>query len=64
MKHTKQTAGSKGGRVTVQRHGREHMQQIGRKGAATTWSRYTLKPVNQSQYAMVEKTTGIIKAIF
>jgi hypothetical protein len=30
---SKQQAGSKGGRATVAKHGREHMQQIGKRGA-------------------------------
>lgn len=61
--NTKQQAGSKGGRATVARHGREHMQKIGRKGAAVTWQRYRLTPYKQSQFAMVDKETGAIKAI-
>lgn len=61
--NTKQQAGSKGGRVTVERHGREHMQRIGRRGAAVTWARYRLTPWKQSQYAMVDKQTNEIKAI-
>lgn len=61
--NTKQQAGSKGGRVTVERHGREHMQQIGRRGAAVTWTRYRLMPWKQSQYAMVHRETNEIKAI-
>ena len=60
---TKQQAGSKGGRTTFARHGRSHMQQIGAAGARVTWSRYTLKPVNQAQYAMVDRETNIIKAV-
>jgi len=60
----KQAAGSKGGKVTVSRHGAEHMQTIGKRGAAGTWARYTLKPVNQSQYAMIERETGKIKSIW
>jgi hypothetical protein len=63
MKHTKQSAGAKGGLATVAKYGSQHMQAIGRQGAAATWTRYTLKPVNQSQYAMVDRVTGIIKAI-
>jgi hypothetical protein len=59
----KKQAGSKGGRATVEKHGRGHMQQIGKRGAAVTWTRYTLKPVNQSQYAMVDRETNIIKAV-
>jgi len=64
MKHNHKSAGSIGGRVTVERHGREHMRAIGKRGAKTTWTRYTLKPVNQSQYALVDRVTHEIKAIF
>ncbi len=60
---TRQQAGSKGGRATVDRHGREHMQQIGRKGAAVTWTRYRLVPWKLSQYAMVDKNTNEVKAV-
>lgn len=63
MMNTKQTAGSKGGRATVQRHGREHMQRIGKRGAAITWARYYLAPIGQYQYAMVERATDKIKTI-
>jgi general stress protein YciG len=64
MKHTKQAAGQIGGRVTVAKHGKEHMQKIGRKGAAVTWTRYTLKPINQGQYAMVSRETNKIISIW
>lgn len=63
-KHTKQSAGSIGGRSTVARHGRKHMATIGRRGASVTWARYTLKPVNESQYAMVHRETNKIVAIW
>lgn len=63
MKHTKQTAGSKGGRATVARHGREHMQKIGKRGAAVTWTRYYLAPHGIGGYAMVDKKTNTVKAI-
>jgi general stress protein YciG len=60
----KQQAGQKGGRVTVAKHGREHMQTIGRRGAAVTWTRYQLSPVGQTEYALVERATGrIVKVI-
>ena len=61
MKHTKEQAGRKGGLATVQRHGREHMQAIGREGARTTWSRYQLSPVGQSGWAMVDRATNEVK---
>jgi general stress protein YciG len=58
---TKQQAGSKGGRATVARHGREHMQQIGKRGAAVTWQRYHLSPIGQSGWAMVSRDTNEVK---
>ena len=64
MKHTKRTAGSLGGRATFKKHGKKHMQKIGQAGAKTTWTRYTLKPVNESQYAMVRVETNKIIAIW
>jgi general stress protein YciG len=63
-KHTKQSAGQLGGKATVQKHGKEHMSEIGKRGAQVTWSRYSLKPVGTSQYAMVYRETGAIKVIF
>jgi len=60
---TKQQAGRIGGRATMAKHGREHFQKIGKQGAAVTWERYYLAPVNESQYAMVDRQTNIIKAI-
>ncbi|MDQ3004158.1 MAG: hypothetical protein M3R47_02050 [Chloroflexota bacterium] len=59
----KQQAGSKGGRATVAKYGHGHMAKIGKAGARVTWTRYTLKPINQSQYAMVNRQTNIIKAV-
>lgn len=56
-------AGRKGGQATYNTHGSDHMSRIGTKGAETTWERHTIKPVNQSQYAMVRKADNIIVAI-
>lgn len=61
---TKQQAGSKGGRATASKYGSAYMQRIGKRGAAVTWTRYTLKPVNESQYAMVHKETNKIISIW
>jgi len=61
MKHTKQTAGSIGGLATVARHGHEHMQKIGKAGAAVTWNRYHLSPIGQSGWAMVDRQTNQVK---
>lgn len=61
MKHTKKSAGALGGRTTVQRYGRKHMQAIGSRGAAVTWTRYHLAPVGQSGWAMVNRETDKVK---
>jgi hypothetical protein len=61
-KYTKQTAGQRGGLATLARHGREHFKRIGARGAAVTWQRYRLDPVGTSDFALVNKTTGEIKA--
>ncbi len=57
----KQQAGQIGGRATVARHGHDHMQQIGKRGAAVTWTRYHLAPVGQSGWAMVDRQTNEVK---
>jgi hypothetical protein len=54
-------SGSKGGRATVAKHGRAHMQKIGQRGASVTWSRYHLAPVGQSGWAMVDRQTNEVK---
>jgi len=60
---TKQQAGAIGGQETFKRHGRAHMVKIGKAGAATTWTRYYLAPIGQTEYAMVERATNKIKTI-
>ncbi len=60
-RHTNRTAGALGGRATVARHGRQHMQEIGRRGATVTWSRYHLAPLGQSGWAMVNRQTNEVK---
>lgn len=62
-KHTKQSAGQRGGRATVERHGRDHMQRIGKRGASVTWTRYYLAPYGIGGYAMVDRRTHKVKAI-
>ncbi len=59
----KAQAGSKGGKATFTRHGREYMAKIGKAGATVTWTRYTLKPIGQTEYAMVERATNKIICI-
>jgi hypothetical protein len=54
-------AGSKGGRATVEKHGRAHMARIGLAGARVTWQRYHLAPIGQSGWAMVHRETNQVK---
>lgn len=57
----KKQAGQIGGRATFQKHGKQHMQAIGKRGASVTWSRYHLSPVGQSGWAMVDRQTNEVK---
>lgn len=59
---TKKQAGQIGGRTTFIRHGRSHMQSIGREGARVTWQRYFLSPVGGTGWVMVSKKTNEVKA--
>ena len=61
---TKAEAGRLGGLATVKKHGKEHMAAIGRIGAQTTQERYILVPAGTSQYAMVNRQTRKVVAIF
>ena len=63
MKHTKQSAGQRGGLATVARHGRQHMQAIGRRGAQVFWRRYHFVPANLSAFAIVARNTGKVIAL-
>lgn len=57
-KHTKQSAGRRGGLATLARHGRQHMQTIGRRGAQVFWRRYHLVPCDLADFAIVERSSG------
>jgi hypothetical protein len=57
MTLTKRQAGRLGGLATVSRHGRAHMQAIGRKGAAAYWQKYALFPMRQSDFAIIRRDT-------
>ena len=61
---TKKQAGALGGKQTFAKYGKSHFQAIGKRGAMVTWTRYTLKPVSESQYAMVNRETNKIISIW
>jgi hypothetical protein len=63
MNISKQVAGFLGGNATFAKYGREHFQQIGKKGAKVLHHRYKLEPVDLNDFALVNRKTGEIKAL-
>ena len=61
---TKSEAGRLGGQATVRKHGKKHMSKIGKRGSTATWDRYKMIPYGLNKFAMVERTTNQIIAIF
>lgn len=57
---TKSEAGRLGGLTTVRRHGKEHMQAIGKKGALAFHKLYSLKPYGTYQWAIVRRSDNVI----
>lgn len=62
MVSKKATAGRRGGETTLKKYGVDHFRQIGKKGAMVFHSRYKLEPVNMSNFAIVNRVTGEVKA--
>lgn len=61
-KHTKQSAGKLGGLATLSRYGPDHMRAIGKRGAATFWKRYSLRPIGTSRFAITNRETNKVIA--
>lgn len=59
---TKSEAGRLGGLATLKKYGRKHFVEAGRLGAQRTWSKYQLVPYRTSNFAMVDRETGEVKA--
>jgi len=49
---------SNGGNAVVQKYGKEHMREIGRKGAQATHSKYRIQHLGTSDFIYVNKETG------
>lgn len=60
FKMTKAQAGARGGKATAERHGRDHMAAIGRKGAAEFWHRYRVMPHGTNLFAIISRETGAV----
>jgi hypothetical protein len=57
-------AGRKGGLATVNKHGKEHMREIGKRGAAELWRRYQLVPAALTGWGLIDRATGAVVAIW
>lgn len=55
-------AGRRGGLRTLAVHGHGHFKAIGRKGALVFHRRYKLEPVDQNNFAIVNRVTNEVKA--
>ncbi len=60
----KRRAGRRGGIVTFTRHGREHMQEIGKRGAAELYRRYRLVPAGVAGWALIDRETNEVRAVW
>jgi len=64
MNEQKRKAGRQGGLATYRKHGREHMQRIGRRGGEVTHERYHMHPVGLSGWAYIDRESGKVKAVW
>ena len=62
LREKRAAAGSKGGKRTVKKYGKRYMRRLGRWGAHVMHSKYDLRPEGTSDFALVNKQTGEVKA--
>lgn len=53
---TKAEAGRLGGTSTFRKHGKKHMQDIGKRGARTFWKLYRITPYGTSDFAIIRRS--------
>lgn len=56
---SKADAGRKGGKSTYKKYGRGYMKELARKGAAAFHKKYKLSKLGTSDFAIVDRATGI-----
>lgn len=56
---TKTEAGKKGGCATVKKYGKGYMKQLACRGAAAFHKKYKLSRLGTSDFAIVDRETGI-----
>ena len=62
LRKKRSKAGRRGGRSTLTKYGVDHFREIGKRGASVFHKRYRLEPVNISNFAIVNRETGEVKA--
>jgi hypothetical protein len=55
-------AGSKGGKKTLKRYGKRYMKKLARWGGHALHRTYRMVPVDQNDFAFVNRETGQVKA--
>lgn len=56
---SKSEAGAKGGKSTLKKYGRRYMKQLAEKGAKAFHAKYRLQKLGTSDFAIVNRETGI-----
>lgn len=56
---TKAQAGQKGGKATLKKYGRDYMKNLAKLGAAAFHKKYKLSKLGTSDFAIVDRETGI-----
>jgi len=56
---TKAQAGLLGGKVTAQKYGQPYMADLARKGAQAFHAKYRLQKLSTSDFAIVDRKTGL-----
>lgn len=63
LEHLRKIA-RKGGRALVEKHGVDHMINIGKRGAIALHERYKLQPCGVAGWCLVDRRTNEIKSTF
>jgi len=63
MAMTKSEAGKLGGLATKEKYGVEYLKEIGSRGGRAMHDKYRMVPVNQNDFAYVDRVTGEVVAL-
>lgn len=55
----KADAGRCGGKATVEKYGKEYMRELAKRGAKAFHEKYRLQKLSTSDFAIVERATGL-----